>query len=1084
MFSILNRIAWIVAIIGWWVIMSVGLEYIIPWIMCTFIVKIFLWENFIKTNIVNYNKRLERSILEQLGWVSHKPESPVQNPPSVDQLNQIENSPTFSHQPLLEETQPDMEPEKKTSTFTANTIKNEVKQEPSKIAVYLKEFFAENIMAKIGWILLALWVIFLMSLVYTKVWEVAKVMIWFALWFSTYGIWAILHKKWYKAEWFILLWAGILINYIVILWGRFIIWDYTNGFLSSGTTFIFLILNTLFSITTSYLYSSNNLLLFSIFFAFIIPFLIGFEEKTPYLHVWYGLIVSLWWYIISNYFHKNWNQTNSIILFFISLIGWNILLFSSPFWDNSTYFVIKLFAYNILNFVWIFLMYKNRLQEYILHTFIISFAFLAMIMFSGYALESIWILISFIIWVLGLLIFTSLFIITWTWSWLIYILFLPMIFVLGFMFIWWAGSWVILLPIFLLAYLWVFAFGFQAVVSQLVKYIFFGVIWIFLTIWSFHLKMNIDINLPIIITLGATWFIFLLSSYFLSSKKDLTYLYSIGTLASIFILLPLIDIVWEFYKISIVLITLFWIINYITPFINKNLIENDTKNIILWNVFWILFIWGNLFRFWTEYFPWIALWYSFLGLAILYCIGWFILFNKLQKDTPTQGWISQKEEKSINVMYMFLAISLSLFSIAVALIFSNLPIIIALIWLIESSVVLFFTKKYKPQKILIAGIILCIIWLIKLFQVISLGELWYNDLIASLLIIGSLFLNIIFIRDVVCEEKVVVKILHVVWMISIHQSLLQIFDFDRNGGGFIFTIIFIGILWILYNFLKESLLKSSYIGLLTLFFLVHISGVNSIENYFNNYIVTLIAGLILSIELISFKDDKSKFVAWSVWIYILIITSIYLYHHTQDYLSLTIYWWILSLVWVHVWIWTQIKVMRFVWLVLLIITLLKISFYDVWSTIDDPMIRVIAFMVVWGIMIYISMLYKKHNLNIKDDFYIEQINHTPQSYPDENSQNIINKKIENIDVSNITNITFSLTSGEVFAIKSKNLFKIALLVIHNKNKTHFDPRELQEIYEYVLANYTSNLSKQDYEKVTTLVKKFVDEWGSLEIIKK
>gem|GEM_PF-4687120 len=65
----------------------------------------------------------------------------------------------------------------------------------------------------------------------------------------------------------ILMGTGILVNYIVILGGRFFIGD-DAGFLGVGTTFLFLVANTLFSFGTGRIYGSRNVILFSLLCAF------------------------------------------------------------------------------------------------------------------------------------------------------------------------------------------------------------------------------------------------------------------------------------------------------------------------------------------------------------------------------------------------------------------------------------------------------------------------------------------------------------------------------------------------------------------------------------------------------------------------------------------------------------------------------------------------------------------------------------------------------------------------------------------------------------------------------------------------
>ncbi|MDD5770348.1 MAG: DUF2339 domain-containing protein, partial [Candidatus Gracilibacteria bacterium] len=592
-----------------------------------------------------------------------------------------------------------------------------------------------------------------------------------------------------------------------------------------------------------------------------------------------------------------------------------------------------------------------------------------------------------------------------------------------------------------------------------------------------------------------TGFLFMISTYFLSSKKDLSYLYTIGTLASIFIFWPIIKITLEFTQVSIFAIILFGIITYLTPFINSNLVKNDSKNLVLGNIFGILFIGGNLFRFGNEYFPGVSLGIGFFALAVLYFVGGFVLFNKFEKVETSN------KESNLNFIYTFFAIAISLFSIAVALVFSKLPLVIAFIWLVESSIVLFFANKLNSTKVLTAGIILFIIGLVKYFSMLVLNlvgvGLNYNDLVGVGLIALSLFLNIVFIKDSLLTGKSFIKILHLIGLFLVYLSLINIFDLDNNSGSiFIFSGIYLGIIGIIYNIFKDNFLKISYILFLSLIFVVHIGDANYVNNYTNNYTFTFIAGILVIIDYLFLKDKNTKFLCLIFGIYFFIITSIYLYHFTNDYFSLTIYWGILSLVGVHLGIGNSNKIIRSIGLYLLIITLLKISFYDIWNSIDNPILRIIAFMFVGGLMMYISTLYSKNNLSIKSDFSFKlggnnddleknnNIKSEPKSSQVKKSEININEKIENIDVSNIENLKFILLNGKKFSIKSKNLFKVVILIINNLGKSSFEAEELENIYNTIVNNYKTNLNESDYKKLLGVIKEFVDIGGKVEVIKK
>lgn len=1146
MLKVLNRFAWVLAITVWVSIFAIDEDLFFLWFIAIIGIKLILSEDFIKSHILEYNKKLEESILKKVAslWVYSEEKSqttpiiPSETKDIIEEnflTSSWENEYIEANEVLSAEEY--MKQYNKTESISPeNPPTPEIPPAPSRFTKFFTEFFAENLIAKIGGILLALWVLFFMWLIYNAVWEVAKIIIGFALWFWIYSIGSIIEKKWYQTESMILLWSWILINYIVILWWRFIIGDSPEWYLWSGITFLLLLLNTIFSVVTAYIYQSKNLLLFSIIFAFILPFLTGSRNETPYIQVGYAFILSIWGLFISNYYQKQEEEKNAAEIFFISLIGANILFLTAPFGSFSEYFVLKMIGFNIVTFSFLFSTYKNQLSNFILPTFIISFTSLALMMFSGAALSSIWILVSFIIGVWGLLIGTSFFIIAWLWVGLLWILFLPIIFVLGFIFIAGAGSSIILLPLFLIAYLGVFILGIWGILTGGIKYIFFSVLWWFLAIGNFHFSMNIELTFLNTLIMTITAFLFLFSSYFLSSKKDFSYLYTIGTIGSIFILLPFIKITGEVAIISMIWVIIFWIANFFLPFCNKNLIKNDTLNLILGSIFWVIFVGGNLFAFWNEYFPGVSVGIWFLVLAISYFLGWYTLFQKLQKNETSE----KTSEQNMNFIYTFLAIAISLFSLSIALVFAKTPAIVAMVWLFQSSILFFFANKLQKEKIYYAGIILFLIWLVKFWEYFwylshdlylqinttkpeeILKNGWFTinyiyHLIWVIFIGISLFINIIIFRKTKFKSTFGVNILHTIWILILWLNILYLFTdyiaeylLYRNNFGIAYVIIGI-IIWLLssiYNLIWNKFQKYAVYIFMSLTVFTHIFTTQEFHNYSLNYLFTFIVWGVFALDYLSIKSWKisdfknifSQF--WTViGVYFFIITSIYLYHTTQDSFTLTMYWWALSMIFIHAGINLQKKKLRTIGLVLIVFTLTKIIFYDIWNSIDNGIIRVVAFMFVGWIMLYVNSLYTKNKLNIKDDFSFENdswetkikswilSSKTPPEKIVSNSEieatsDLINQKIKDIDVSNIESITFSPQNANVFQIKSKDLFKIVLLVLHNTKKQTFDAWELWEIYQYVLKNYQTNLSKTDFNKLTSVIKKFVDLWGNVEIKKK
>lgn len=1145
MYSIINRISWLFAITTFVAIFSIDDDFFIFAVIAAIIIKVFLNKWYIENWINSLKNEIESEILSKISniWLNKKDLNKIKDTIStndekvvnneskatlLDRLNEKEDINALnkdnidSFESKFEEEY--IEPQK--IDEEVNEPIQEVPSEPSKIWLFLKEFFAENVMAKIGWILLALGVIFLMSLVYSLVWPVAKILIWFVLWFGIYITWIIVGSKGYENESMILLWTWILINYIVILSWKFIIWEpWVNWYLTSSVTFSLLILNTIFSVVTAFIYKSKNLLLFSIIFAYVIPFLTGSSYESFEL-VGYSLILSLWWFAISSYFHNNDDNISSLQMIFICLIWWNILLLLASL-NNSTDFAIKMTWYNIINFLSIFLLYRNDFVKNILINFIISYIFLALLMFSWATLTWLSILISFIIAVLGLLIINSFFLITSVWAWLIYIIFLPIFFILGFIFIGPAWSWIILLPLFLITYLLVFAFWVWSVLATWLKYLFFIVIWFFLFIGNTYVLNNLWIDSTTFNTIALTSFIFLLATYILSSKKDLHYLYTVWTVSVIVLLLEILQIRWDFYQLSIICLVIFWLSNYLLPFINKNLVKNDSQNLVLWSVFWIIFMWLYLYRYGNAYFPGVTMWLWFLALAVLYFIGGFILYGSFEKKD------SEVKESDLNFIYTFLWIAISLFSISVALVFAQMPAIVAMVWLFQSSLVFFFANKLWQQKIYAAGIILFMVWLAKYWHYFSylvfdllldisqssmksiVNNWWFNianyasHLIWNIFIWISIFLNIIIFRKTEFKSTIWVNLLHVVWVIILWLNIVYLFTdyilkylvyWNNTWIPMVVIWVLILVLSIIYNliwnkFTKWFLLLFTYIVLF-----IHIFIAWETDNFSLNHLFTIIIWVVYFIDkfaIDSWKIEKFwglfKVFSFVFSLYSFIITSVYLYDATHNYFSLTIYWWILSLLFVYFWLNKDLKAFRTIWLYILILTLIKIIFYDINNWIDNWIIRVIAFMFVGWIMIYISSIYKSMWFKMKDDlnftfnekiWYDSEVleNSTNNTTTNSNEQKTnVNIDLDKIDLWDKKSITFIFNDWKKVKIRAKDLIKMWIIVTKRAWKNNFVKWELKTIFDYIKNNYKSELSKKDYDKIIEIIESFIEVWGSVEI---
>lgn len=167
---------------------------------------------------------------------------------------------------------------------------------------------------------------------------------------------SVLEKKWNKWEYSILIWLSVLLNYWIILAGRYLIWENISGadwFLTEWITFFLLILNTIFGIVISLVYKSRTLLVFSFLFAYVNPFIIGADSSwAPYTLVWYSFIISLWALFISK-------KNSTFTLLFISFVFWNLLFLVAPFTNNVDW-SIKIIFTLILSIISIFLSKKTE----------------------------------------------------------------------------------------------------------------------------------------------------------------------------------------------------------------------------------------------------------------------------------------------------------------------------------------------------------------------------------------------------------------------------------------------------------------------------------------------------------------------------------------------------------------------------------------------------------------------------------------------------------------------------------------------------------------------------------------------------
>jgi hypothetical protein len=331
--------------------------------------------------------------------------------------------------------------------------------------------------------------------------------------------------------------------------------------------------------------------------------------------------------------------------------------------------------------------------------------------------------------------------------------------------------------------------------------------------------------------------------------------------------------------------------------------------------------------------------------------------------------------------------------------------------------------------------------------------------------------------------------IHIIWLWILTFFLIDIFD-SYWMGILAIMLAFSRLFYVFYcwNFLRIA----STLAFVLLFFVDIAVYMIFDEILFDewSYLVLVLWWIVGMIEYLYSRNTNTYVYASFYAIYFFIITSIYLYDINNDGLWLTIYWGLLLLVSLWIWLVKDIKFFRTIWLFILILTLIKITFYDIWNTFDNPIFRVIGLMGVWGVMVYISTLYSKYSLKISNDLWFtsdttvwEESKISQDTKSSIFSPEILNN-IYNTDTSMYSWVKFILTSWENVTIKSQWLLKIVVFFLDFYKKNTFLPEELLQVYNYLVDNYVSQLSKSDYNKLISILWDFVMKWWNVELMKK
>lgn len=1143
MTKLLNRISLILSLIMWFTITFSfyvfiwELDDLYWWDIFIFLIftlffwllfkKIFLSESFIMEKLEYFANAMEKRLIESRFTYTKKEK--INDVEKVNEIEKIqEEVNALPKEQFFENINHQIEKTKEFKTNISSKL-DKVEEKESIIMKNIAEFFSTNLLAKIGSILVFIWVLFLLSLIWWALPSLWKIIIGFIIWFSIYFTWVILDNKWLKWESRILLWTWILINFLVILAWKYILdWNVNStNYFSTWITFLFLILNTIFWVVTSLVYQSKTMLLFSFIFAYINPFLIWWNSTSPYTLVWYSAIVSAWALII-------WNKENSNTLKLSAFFLWNLLFLVAPF-ENEIWWIVKFIATSLLSLIILIDLFKNNYKKLNL-VFSLTFLFLIASLINWNEASVISSSISFISYIISIMFFFFLWIILFIKNAIkniLSIIFFPIIVILWLLISWDLPFIEISIFTVLIAYIvWFVLLSNNnnnkkeewKEMWNWVRYLFFALLWFFIFISNSYLSYNyIDLNFYSFLTIIIVSFIFLITSYIFSNKYNLSYLYPIWTIWAVMMLLPAVnlDLVLmakstmnlnpeQYLKvtnqinnylhlikpISIWSIIFFGLLNTIWPFFSKNLIrENKSiKSLIIWLIVWTLFLGGELFRYGMEYFPGISLGYAFVWLSIYYFVLAYIFITNIWFDEIKNN-LNYK-----NSLYWYLFISISLFSLAITLIFSKSPEVVSLVWLFEASILFYFFSKTKETKIYLAAIILFIIWIVKLINLqyfVKNGDLQF--LIPLSIIIISFVTNLKNLEFLGTDvKKNVHDIIHIIWMLVVSSLLVKIIPQTNHGWSILGIASFVGISWMIYNYFSSKILKTFFVIITIFFTFNHIWSFDYISNkiikdnvkhlIILQYIATAI---IWAITIYWNKTNKisifNNILNANLIFYILVIVSMYIYDIFNNTFAITIFWWIISIILLIRWISNDKKKIRTIWLYLLTLVLAKIFLYDIWYGLDNAVSRVVVFIILWVLLIFVSTRYsRKYGDNLVWEFSLKNLKDENNDKveikqkeekvraDDDNRKQKITSQIKNIDLKWITSATFKINWKIAFSSRSKNILQIVVYVIEKTWLKEFQAQELKPFYDFVTKNYISDLNARDLATIQNAFKNFVE----------
>ncbi len=968
-----------------------------------------------------------------------------------------------------------------------------IPEEPSKIGLYLHSFFSDRPLAKVGGILLFLGALFFLWLIFAAVGPVGKTLIGLAFGWVLIGIWVWMNHRDITTESRVLFGVGIAVNYLTILSGRYLLGsDAGDGVLfSESLTTIALLLNTGLAIAISLVFCSRVLLGFAFIFAYLTPFLVGSTSSSIYLLVIYTTILTVAIAVINSLYTRLAQSESVEYLQWIGIMGMMILL-SLATLDANGWSVMVICASLFVSVVALSIASyraKISLVPILIAGYVVLFA--STFVSSSYFIVPLsivvlfgigaWLTLQSLISVASIVVFGG---IAFAMSLIGFIVdgwqSIGMLFITGSM---------------VFALLWVLMFRTASLLLGSVALIGFAA----LTLVGITVADPIAIDLSTILSTRAMAILLLIgASIFTIRLRDAIYLLMAIILSGILMIYP------NMFEMSITITTLalsiYLLISLIVPYIlmrDDQMIAHRPALLIALPVS-ALVITTAIYQVGHIEFPGIAMGVAYIVQAIVYLIYGMIVSSWFLSDR----WVdiaTLPTDSKIDLLVLF-ALPLSLFTLALAFVFWDLPGMMSLAWILESTILYLVYTRLGDLRIYIAACLVFLIGIVR--QVVLIDSIFQRDyLTLAILAIAmvSVFASLYFIRSEKKPSRMFHDILHIFAILGIGYGVSRIIPSTSTGWSLLGISIFVLVLTNLYRSFGQLIHRQFSSVLFVLFcfvFLYRFDWLNRLE-ILPLLIQFTALGVMLGIGYVGYKArDTMGYIDLAIaLIATLIISSLYIDHFFGVF-AVSIYLTAIAAITIIRGISIDRPLLRTFGLYIGTFALIKILGYDLWQDALDAITRVIALMIAGGVMMYLSQLYGKYvSRSWQEEFSLENIVGSDSDKKDTNTDTPditadvnpftgdLARDLDKIDVSDISAVEFVSGTGS-FTIRRSGVIRLARYITESLHKTAFAPRELASAHAYVLGYLSSNLPARDLESMLAKIEKWIQEGGSVTFIKK